>query len=226
MEMYDEEWAENYKRLATITIAGREGLYRLCTAYFRNLPNTADILVIGCGTGEELITLAKALPQASFVAIDPAEAMLTLCRKRLEKEDLSERIKLDNCTLDDFSSPQLFDAATAILVSQHLDPDAKAQEFFQQLAALLKPGGLLYSADIHIGNGQDQESLMELWHNNLIMSGIEAEMADDMLSNIKTKISPRREEVITGFIQNAGFDNILMPFRSVLYGAWAAKKSA
>jgi len=226
MEIYDEQWAENYNRLATISISGREGLYRLCIAYFKNLPSSADILIIGCGTGEELIKLAKALPLASFVAIDPAKPMLALCTKRLEDEGLSDRIKLVNSTLDDFSSLLVFDAATAILVSQHLNPDSNAQNFFQQIAAFLKPGGLLYSADLSVGIGQDRDSVMDLWHNNLIMSGLESEMADGMLLKIKTEICPRDEEIITGFIQHAGFENILMPFRSVLYGAWAANKSA
>lgn len=226
MEIYDEQWAENYNRLATVSIAGREGLYRLCTAYFRNLTNGAKILVIGCGTGEELITLAKALPLASFVAIDPAEPMLELCRRRLADEGLSGRIKLYNSTLDEFSSPLRFDAATAVLVSQHLSLDFKVQRFFQDIAAFLKPGGLLYSADLHIGTGQDRDALMDLWYNNVVMSGIDSEMADGMLLKIKTEICLRNEEVITGFIQHAGFEKTLMPFRSGLYGSWAACKSA
>ncbi|MFA6094324.1 MAG: methyltransferase domain-containing protein [Candidatus Paceibacterota bacterium] len=225
MEIYNEEWAANYERMANASIAGREGLYRLCKAHLINLPSDARILVIGCGTGEELILLAQALPKALFVAIDPAEPMLALCAKRVENEGLSARIALHNVTLQDFSSPLVFDAATAILVSQHLSPDETAQGFFQRVAALLKPGGLLYSADLHIGTGQDRDSVWELWRNNVILSGIAPEVADGMLQKIKSEICPRDEAIITGFLQNAGFVNILMPFRSLIYGVWAAKKS-
>jgi tRNA (cmo5U34)-methyltransferase len=225
MEMYNADWAANYERLANASIAGREGLYRLCKAYLMNLPSDARVLVIGCGTGEELITLAKALPHATFVAIDPAEPMLTLCAKRVADERLSDRITLHNSTLADIASPYAFDAATAILVSQHLSSDAEAQAFFQQIADLLKPGGLLYSADLSIGTGQDRDSVFALWRNNVITAGIEPEMADGMLQKIKSEIRPRDEAVITGFLQTAGFANIFMPYRSLMYGAWAAKNT-
>ncbi|MCG8315211.1 MAG: class I SAM-dependent methyltransferase [Pseudomonadales bacterium] len=91
------------------------------------------------------------------------------------------RIKLHNSTLKEFSSPTKFDAATAILVSQHLSPVAEAQEFFKQIASFLKPSGLLYSADIHIASGQERDYVMGLWRNNLIVSGLESDMADGML---------------------------------------------
>lgn len=224
MEIYSDEWATNYEQLANASIAGREGLYRLCKAHFINLPSEAHILVVGCGTGEELVQLAKALPQASFIGIDPAAAMLSLCQKRIDQEGLSARITLHNATLSEFSSPIAFDAATAILVSQHLNPDTAAQAFFQQIAGLLKPDGLLYSADLSIGAGQDRDSILALWRNNLATAGIEHEMADGMVLKIKAEICPRDETTITDFLIQAGFAHILKPFRSLMYGAWAARK--
>lgn len=226
MEIYNEEWATSYERLANASIAGREGLYRICKAHFANLPIGARILVVGCGTGEELMSLAKAMPEASFVAIDPAKPMLDLCAKRVEDEGLVSRISLHNIPLSEFSSSKPFDAATAILVSQHIASDEDAQNFFQQVSALLKPDGLIYSADIHIGAGQNRDSVFELWRNNIISSGIEREVADGMLQKINSEICPREEQTITGFLQSSGFIDILMPFRSILYGAWAAQRSA
>ncbi|MEL6262386.1 MAG: class I SAM-dependent methyltransferase [Cyanobacteria bacterium J06626_6] len=70
MEIYSSEWAENYERLAEAGIPGREGLHRICQAAFCSLPTKASILIVGCGTGVELVQLAKALPEASFVAFD------------------------------------------------------------------------------------------------------------------------------------------------------------
>lgn len=209
--------------MANASIAGREGLYRLCKAYLTNLPGNARILVIGCGTGEELIALAKALPHAAFVGIDPAQAMLALCAKRVEDAGLSARVALHNSTLADFAASPLFDAATAILVSQHLSPDSAAQAFFQQIAALLKPGGLLYSADLSIGAGQDLDTVLALWRNNVVTAGIEPEIADGMLLKITSEFRPRDEAAITGFLQQAGFVNIWLPFRSLMYGAWASE---
>ena len=224
MEAYDEQWAANYQRLAAAAIPGREGLYRLCSACMSRLPENARILVVGCGTGEELVLLASTLPYAEFEAIDPSEAMLKVCAGIVEKQQLTDRINLHHSTLEEFSSKRPFDAATSILVSQHITSDTLAQDYFNQIAAILKPGGLLYSADMHISNGQNQESLIQLWHRNLIMSGIDSDLADGMRSKIQSEITIRKEKMVSGFLENAGFENILRPFSSLLYGAWSASK--
>lgn len=224
MDNYGQDWAENYKRLAAASIPGREGLYRLCSAFLSELSGSVHILVVGCGTGDELIGLAKALPQAKFEGIDPSEAMLELCKKRVEEEKLSNRIKLHQATLEEFLSPNSFDAVTSVLVSQHLESDTHAQDFFHQLASHLKPDGFLYSADLSIASDQDRELLFNLWRSHVIMSGIDEEMAEAMLTKIQSDISIRDQATISKFIHKAGFKDIFSPFRSLMYGTWAAKK--
>lgn len=225
MNTYDAQWAANYERLADASIAGRQGLYRLCKAHLSGLPAQARVLVVGCGTGEELVGLAACLPHASFVAVDPSEAMLSLCRERVDGQGLSARVALHNSALQGFdATPSSFDAATAVLVSQHVHPDAEAEDFFRRIALLLKPGGLLYSADLHIGAGQRREVVLALWRKNLAAAGIEPEVADAMLEKMTTEFNPRDEDTITGFLRRAGFIDVLMPFRSLMYGAWAARK--
>ena len=224
MEAYDEQWADNYLRLANASIAGREGLYRLCAASFADLPEQARILVVGCGTGEELVTLAKALPMAAFVAIDPAEPMLDVCRKRIETEKLADRVTMHCSTLEDFHSTGLFDAATAILVSQHLHPDDKVAAFFQYLFNKLKPGGSLYGADMSYAMGWNRNLVKQLWLNHVIGACVEPDRASAMLDKIESEIRPREESVILQFIKQAGFKNVMSPFRSLFYAAWVATK--
>lgn len=225
MPAYDQEWAENYARLASASIPGRDGLYQLCSAYFSNLPDAANILVVGCGTGEELIKLAQTLPTASFEAIDPAEPMLALCRERLGSAGLTNRVTLHATTLDHFQSQSSYHAATTILVSQHIQPDEQAQAFFTDIATRLRPSGLLFSADLHFQDGVLQESLTNLWQNNVMQAGIDASTTSAMLNQIVSVIQPRPAHMLEGFLENAGFSDIFMPFRSLMYGAWVARKA-
>jgi len=226
MEIYGEEWAANYERRANAGIPGREGLYRLCQAFFLGLPAQARILVVGCGTEDDLIPLAKAFPEASLVAIEPAEPMLAYCSRRVAAEGLANRVTLHPTSLQNFESSAQFDAATAILVSQHIFPDVAAAEFFQKIASLLKPNGRLYSADLHIGAGQDRELLLALWREQASMSGIEPAVVQEGLVRFTTELRPRDEAVIYEFLRAAGFVNILKPFSSLIYGAWASSKGA
>ena len=226
MELYSTEWAENYTQLADAGIPGREGLYRICKAILTELPQGSKILVVGCGTGDDLIPLAKALPTSSFIAIDSAESMLDFCQERIKSEGLLERVTLHAKSLDSFQSTDSFDAATAILVSQHLAEDSEASEFFCQIARLLKPGGCLYSADLHIAAGQDRERLLDLWRTQALMSGIEVNLVESLLLRFSSDLRPREESTILNFLHSAGFVNVLKPFSSLIYGAWVSQRGA
>ena len=222
---YNDEWAANYARRANAAIPGREGLYRTCMAFMRGLPSQANILGGGCGTGDDLVPLAMSLPEASFVGIEPADAMLALCARRVEAEGLSRRVTLRPVTLQNFHPEIPFDAATAILVSQHMRADADAEDFFRQLATALGPRGRLFSADIHIGADQDRGLALALWREQALMSGIEADLVARMANAFTSELRPRDEPVIRAFLESAGFVGILKPFSSLIYGAWAAYKN-
>ncbi|MBM4382357.1 MAG: class I SAM-dependent methyltransferase [Deltaproteobacteria bacterium] len=224
MATYDGEWAANYARRADAAIPGREGLYRLCRAFLTQLPPRSDVLVVGAGTGEELFALARSLPDARFVAIEPAEPMLAHCAHRVADEGLGERIALRAETLDAFVPTRAFDAATSILVSQHVVPDDAAAAFFGKLAALLRPGGLLFTADAHVAAGQDRQLLLASWRRQAVMSGIEPTLADGMLARIGVDPALRDEARIVALLEGAGFEEVQKVFGSLIYGAWSARR--
>lgn len=224
MEVYSSEWAENYERLANAGIPGREGLYRICQASFQSLPAGASILIVGCGTGVETLQLAEALPNVSFVAVDPAQPMLDFCARQVEAQGFDQRVSLHAGTLDSLPSDALFDAATAILVSQHISEDADTEAFFQNIVRRLKPGGYLYSADLHIAAGQNREKMIALWQDQALMAGIETDVIEALLMRFESDLRVRDEETIINFLQKAGFVSTLKPFSSLLYGAWLSQR--
>jgi tRNA (cmo5U34)-methyltransferase len=156
MEIYDAQWAADYERVAEAAIPGRAGLYRLCGAALGDLPTPSRILVVGSGTGAELLALAAALPDATFVALEPAAAMRAACAERIAAAGLGRRIELLGTTLAAFACADQFDAATAVRVSQHCAGDDEAAAFFRRLSDLLTDGGHLYTADLHVALGQDR----------------------------------------------------------------------
>lgn len=225
MEIYDEAWAENFEKLAEAGIPGREGLFRLCAASLASLPEQAEILVVGCGVGSELLYLARRFPAWHFTAIDPAEPMLAVCRRRMDAEGLTARVHLHGCALAEFKSTKAFDAATAILVSQHLFADSAAEEFFHQLAVLLRPHGYLYSADLHLARGQSRELMLDLWRRQAVLAGTPPELPRNLLTRFGQDIALRDEAVIEGFLRRAGFEHIVKPFSSLIYGSWSARRT-
>lgn len=222
--IYDAAWAASYERRAEAAIPGREGLYRLCVASLHGIPDDARILVVGCGTGTELLALAGAFPRAHLTGLEPAAAMLAHCERRVAECGFAERVALRAADLAGFDGAGPFDAATSILVSQHIADDAGAAAFFATIASLLRPGGRLYTADLHVALGQDRERMLALWRVQSLLAGIEPELVHGMLEKFRTDIRPRDESTIAGFLERAGFGEIAKPFSSLLYGAWTARR--
>ena len=106
----------------------------------------AHILVVGCGTGQELIQLASHFTNWQFTAIDCAIHMIQKVEQRIEKSKLSNKINLI-CADTSMLSMHLreFDAALSILVA-HFVEDKFA--FYQDIYESLKPNGLCVSYDL------------------------------------------------------------------------------
>lgn len=224
MQMYDEEWAKRFDELADAAIPGRVGLFRIAAACFAELPAEARVLVVGCGTGTEILHLASRNSGWQFEAVDPAEPMVAICRKRLAAQELSDRVRVHLGTLADLRI-EACHAATAILVSQHLVEDAMAIEFFCSIAANLVPGGLLYSADISLPPDEaSRETVLRVWETQGLAEGVPSEGLASLRERFGREIAPRSPDRIRELLHGAGFESALELFQSLLYRAWISQK--
>jgi SAM-dependent methyltransferase/Tfp pilus assembly protein PilF len=100
-----------------------------------------EILVAGCGTGQESTEIARRFPRARVLAIDLSLASLAFARRKSEALGVAnvEYAHADIAELDDLGGRR-FDLVSSVGVLHHLgDPVAGAQ----RLAALLAPGGFM-----------------------------------------------------------------------------------
>ena len=88
----------------------------------------ADILVVGAGGGMELIALAEAQPEWSFVGVDPSGPMLELARRNVQA--IVQRVELIEGTIDVVPADQ-FDGATCLLVLHFLDRSERLNTLMQ-----------------------------------------------------------------------------------------------
>lgn len=226
MQIYDEEWAENYERLAEAGIPGRIGLYRLCKTIFARSDNQGKALIVGCGTGADLIPLAEAFPEWRFDALEPANAMRKYCLSQINRKNLSDRINLYACDLESFDGEGAYDVVTSILVSQHIENSKEAQRFFSKLYSLIKSNGWLYTADIHFPKNQPELEILDLWSYQAKYAGTPTEIVEDLLARFRTDLKPRHEDKIIQMFHTAGFKSPIKVFSSLIYGAWCAQRSA
>lgn len=99
------------------------------------------ILDIAAASGEPTLSLAKALPNATFVATDIAEAYAVLAQQRVEAEGFQNITfeQADGESLEQYPDAS-FDAVTCSLGLMFFDDERKGlSEFYR----VLKPGGTL-----------------------------------------------------------------------------------
>jgi ubiquinone/menaquinone biosynthesis C-methylase UbiE len=110
------------------------------------------VLDVGCGTGALAIRAARR--GAIVKGIDVNPEMLAIAREKARQEHLEEKIELEEKGVAelDAEKPEAFDKVTSGLCFSELSRDELAYTL-DQVARILKPGGLLLVADeIRPGN--------------------------------------------------------------------------
>jgi S-adenosylmethionine-diacylgycerolhomoserine-N-methlytransferase len=68
----------------------------------------ANVLEIGCGTGRNLVILARKYPQARFFGLDASAAMLETAQKKIKTKNL-DNITVKTALADEFSFDKTFE---------------------------------------------------------------------------------------------------------------------
>ena len=82
-----------------------------------------EVLDLGCGPADVTVRFARRNPNCRIVGVDGAQAMLDLGQARIDKEGLSQRIKLAQHYLPSTTLPKAFDGVISNSLLHHLaDP--------------------------------------------------------------------------------------------------------
>jgi len=76
-----------------------------------DVPTNGSVLEVGCGTGRNLIAVARAYPTAQLSGLDISEVMLATARAHVARAGLADRITLAQGDATDFDAQALFGVA-------------------------------------------------------------------------------------------------------------------
>lgn len=125
----------------------------------------ARICEIGCGTGRNLVALARRFPDASVFGIDASNEMLKTARATIARAGFSDRIRIERCLADEldpvatFGLGARFDAA---VFSYTLSMIPEWKRAIDRAVEILKPAGLLAIVDFSEQRG------LPAWFRNLL----------------------------------------------------------
>lgn len=223
--VFDKERAASYDKRTDEWETGRAALFSFMKMILVELRPNARILCVGVGTGTELVSLAQAFPGWHFTAVDPSGAMLDVCREKVEENGLTARCTFHEGTLETLPVSGNFDGATCLLVS-HFFRGEERSNFFRQIAARMRPGGLLISSDLVLGmRPAAYENLLKIWIKMLRKSGWGAAEIEKLRAAYGTHIASLSTGEIEAIIESGGFKNPVLFCQTLLIHAWYSRRA-
>jgi tRNA (cmo5U34)-methyltransferase len=218
-QAFDATHAEAYDRNLERLLPIKDTLHLLIRWQFSGLPDAARILVAGAGTGAEARFLAPLFPRWRFTLVDPSEAMLAVGRRHAVAEGFVDRCEFHVGLVSSLAADS-FDAATSVLVSQFLTDAADRRAYFAEIARRLKPGGLLFNADLCADTGDPSfGSVMDLW---LTLAGMPDERRDSFRAAFGSGLAAHGPAEVEAMIAGAGFSAPAQCFQATLIRGWVA----
>ncbi len=213
-DMFDEEQAQAYDQRFAKLAPLRDAYHLVAQLALSELPDDARVLVVGAGTGAELLYLADAFPRWRFTAVDPSAPMLARCRVRCRDAGVAARCEFHEGYVDSLPATD-FDGATALLVSHFLVDPTQRRDFFREIAGRLRPHAPLVSFDLVMPTAYS-EPLQQLWRRAWCFAGHTAEAVDQMLQTFGERVAVVAPSELAQLIAEAGFERPVLCYQALL----------
>ena len=224
---FDGVYGEGYEALARRVIPGYATLFPMVGALIDpDLPPGARVLVVGAGTGIELVTFKRIRPDLRLHGVDPADQMLELARRRVTAAGLADGITYQHGYTSNVPPAPPFDAATLINVLHFVPDDGSKAELIADIAARLKPGGVFVLFDLHGDPGSEEhERYMPAWRRYWKIRGMSEAEGSDFEERIRLGIHFAAPERVVELARAAGFIQPRRFYQSLLYGGWTFRRA-
>lgn len=222
---FDDNRAARYDRGIRMIIPAYESLHQMVNHLLSSLlPVDAHILVVGAGTGMDIITCGTANPQWTFTAVEPSDAMFATCQKNIAASKLKDRIQMHCGYVDSLSKDLKFDAATAILVSHFIQDEPEKFRFFSKIATFLQNKAPFIAADLQGDkNSAEFQLLIKSWRHLFSSLEVTEKDVEEAFDYIQKDISFVPEHRYQQLLEESGFEHMINFYRAYLFGGWICR---
>jgi tRNA (cmo5U34)-methyltransferase len=243
---FDRDRASEYDLDIRKAIPGYEALHGMAHSLLQtNLSESARLLVVGSGTGMELINYCQQNPTWSLTGVDPSAEMMAIALEQLVSLGYRERVQLHTGYISSLPETEPMDAATLMLVMHFLPDDGSKLQLLKDIARHLKPGAELILADLYGDRSLPYfDKLRKAWQALYFSQLDDAECVTRQApplqggeprdesrvkaeANFQTSIDNSiyfiTEARIIELLQAAGFSNITKFYNAFLFGGWIAQ---
>lgn len=218
---------EEYDRSIRLFCGAYEEMFRLSHCCLRaRLPEEAKVLVVGAGTGMEILQFAPSNPGWSFCGVDPSADMLALAGKKILESRIANVVELKKGYVSGLEDQETFDGASCILVMHFLKDDGGKLALLESICRRLKRGAPFVLVDGFGKPGsKDFEEMTASWKQYPISGGMPSDMVEHAFNEVIMKMVQFVPEArIVELLETAGFTGIVRYCNSFLYGGWMGCK--
>jgi tRNA (cmo5U34)-methyltransferase len=218
--------SSDYDRIARMALPGYEAMHTMVLSILKYyFPATANFLIVGAGTGMELLQYAQSNPLWQMLGVDPSEKMLAIAQTKIEEYQLCERVKLVQSYTDDLPPVPLYDAATSILVMHFIPDDGGKLAYLQSIVKRLKPSATFVLVDV-FGDKSSPEferiaAYIQIYWEEM---GLSVEKRQEIFAAVDKGVYLISETRVFELLQQAGFTNITRFYTGLWVGGWVASK--
>lgn len=224
LDSFGSERAKSYDQNNTHLIPIIQNLHYLIKILLGEMAPNSKILCVGAGTGSEIIEIAIAFPTFTFVAVEPSESMLEVCRDKLSKLNLLDRCDLICGNIENVSKAHEFDAALCLLVLHHTSLEDRTK-IVTGVYKRLKTSSNFVCAEISYDLSSSAfGDIIEKWKSVIRRSGITEEKIQHLPEMMREHLSILAPSEVERMIVSSGFKEPIQFFQSLLIRAWYARK--
>lgn len=227
---WDDPDVHRYVETISIKIPGYHLLYdmtdRLMTAQLQSGNDPAEVLIVGAGGGQEIITFGSRHESWLFTGLDPSARMLDVAQLRVDRATLGHRVSFIEGTIARLAQAQRYDAATCMLVLHFVQGLLQKRELLCRIAEHLKPGAPLFLASLN-GNPNSEAFAVQMlaWKSHMLEHGIPLQEWEQFADSIGHGSDPVPASMVAELLEEAGFTQVTRYFGSYLIDGWFAVKA-
>lgn len=191
----------------------------------RKRRSSARILCVGVGTGAEVLPLANAFPEWTFLGLDPSAEMLEICRERLDRAGVLSRCELVHGYVHDLPAGGDYDAALGILVG-HFVPREERLDFYRSMTSRLRSGGYLVDTEISYDLGSPEfPSMLKSWEQVQRLMGATAESLASLPTVLRDTLTVLSSAETESLLRRSGIALPVRFFQAFMISGWYGQKS-
>ncbi|MBQ4838084.1 class I SAM-dependent methyltransferase [Pseudoalteromonas luteoviolacea] len=184
------------------------------------LEQNATILIVGAGTGKEVIELAQYNPTWHFIVQDVSADMLAIADQHFTNLGLSDRVTIHHGPL--LQGQYQADVALCLLVMHFVKDDGSKMNLFEQICANLGTAGALFLADLTLPETSfEREAQLNYCQKHLGLSEVGV---TTMRSNFINEFYPIDTARLDELAKYAGFDSPISYFKALGFSAFILNK--